>query len=205
MGPKKMNGRFPHIFLIRTGVTSLDLQGRLCGRLDIPLAPEGEYQIDRVAEQLASRSISLVVSAPGMASVQTARRLAMVWKSKTRAIEELVNIDFGLWHGRCIDELHSTQPRVLKCLEERPETVCPPQGEPVALAQSRVSAALERLGTKYGNRLLAVAVPGPIAAIVRAAYLGQHELDETGMGLWWESTEQRGWFEFPGNKPLAVR
>jgi phosphoserine phosphatase len=186
----------PHVLLVRSGVSTLDLQGRISGRLDVPLAPEGEFHVAQLAAELAGQPVAAVVSSTAMTSVQTAEVLARQWKVRVRALPELANVDFGLWHGRCVEELQQTQPRLLKCLEESPELVCPPKGEPIVEARKRVRAVLAGLGSKYGNRLVAITVPGPIAAIIRSLYQGRTDFDETGMSLWWDAVGHESWFEF---------
>ncbi len=192
--------KLPNILLIRTGITSLDIQCRVWGCLDIPLAPEGESQMDQTAGHLASRGVYAVVSAPGLASRQSAKLLAEAWKSKKRVEDGLQNIDFGLWHGKSINELRETQPRILKCLEERPEMVCPPNGEPVLDFRVRILATLESLGSRYGNRQIAIVAPGPVSAVIRAIYLGHSSFDENGTAIWWDSTTLSVWHEFSGRE-----
>jgi broad specificity phosphatase PhoE len=193
----------PHILLVRSGVSALDLQGRISGRLDVPLAPEGEYHVSQLVTELAGQPVAAVVSSTAMTSVQTAEVLAKVWKVRLRTMPELANVDFGLWHGRCVEELQQTQPRILKCLEESPELVCPPKGEPIVEARKRIRTALAALGSKYGNRLVAVTVPGPVAAMIRGLYQGRQDFDETGISLWWDAVGQESWFEF-SSRQLAL-
>lgn len=186
----------PHVLLVRSGVTTLDLQGRISGRLDVPLAAEGEFQVGQLAAELAGHPVAAVVSAPGMSSVQTAEVLAAQWRIRPRTLADLANLDFGLWHGRSVEELQQTQPRLFRCLEENPELVCPPKGEPIVEARRRVRKALSMLGKRHGNRLVTVVVPGPIAAIIRGLYLDRNDFDETGAALWWEPLSREAWFEF---------
>jgi len=192
------------MILIRTGITTLDIQFRVWGRLDIPLAPEGEVQLDQTAGRLATRGVYAVVSSPGLASRQSAKLLASAWRSKRRVETDLQNIDFGLWHGRCIGELRETQPRILKCLEERPDLVCPPKGEPVQEFRARIHGVLESLGRRYGNRLISIVSPGPVTAMIRAIYLGHTGFDECGTNLWWDSTDQPVWYEFSGGQEVLA-
>lgn len=192
--------QFPGMILVRAGVTCLDLQGRLTGTLDLPLAPEGEYQVQQMVEQLQGRPIGAVLSAPGLAALSTANPLARAFRLRPRVLEGLENIDFGLWHGRCADELQQTQPRLLKCLEETPDAVCPPQGEPLKDFRERIRQALAELPSKYSGRLVAVVVAGPVAAMIRSLHSGRNDFDEIGLGLWFDAVSQAGWIDLPAGK-----
>src|SRR5436189_277446 len=75
--------------------------------------------------------------------------------------------DHGLWHGKLVDELKHSQPRVYRQLQDHPETVCPPEGEPVGMAQARVRVGLDRLLRKHRSGTVALVVPEPLYSLVQ--------------------------------------
>jgi broad specificity phosphatase PhoE len=176
------------IVVVRAGSTEFDEQGRIKGTLDIPLSESGVSQVGRLVGELHSTPIDHIYASPLLAAQQTAESLAADHRLKVKTLDELQNLDHGLWHGKLIDEVRVSQPRVFRQLQEHPETVCPPQGEPVGAALDRVRELLSRLLRKHRSGTVAIVVPEPIATFVRAA-LGQGELGD----LWKAECECSGW------------
>ena len=119
------------LILIRPGKTDFDEQRRIIGNLDIPLNEFGTDQIARTANELKDQSIDIVYTSPCQASAQTADVLSKVLGLKVKSLNKLRNLDHGLWQGKLIDEVRSTQRKVYRQWQEQPDTVCPPEGETV--------------------------------------------------------------------------
>jgi broad specificity phosphatase PhoE len=156
--------------LIRPGSTDFDEQGRIKGTLDIPLSEVGVQQVGRLVGDLHDRPIDHLYSSPCRSAEQTAKALAVDHKLKIKLLEELQNLDHGLWHGKLIDEVKHSQPKVFRQLQDHPETVCPPDGEPVGDAMSRAKALVQRLQRKHKTGTVALVVPEPLASLVVAAF-----------------------------------
>jgi broad specificity phosphatase PhoE len=172
-----MNKIVPDLLLIRTAATEIDLQGRLCGQLDVPLAEEGLSQARTTARDLADSKIKLIFRAPCMAAMQTSELLAAKWGARVKVDKALRNIDYGLWHGRTLSELRTNQPRVFRSWMEHPEAICPPNGEPIQLVCERVEAFLKKIQRKYPTTKIAIVASAPIISIL-AALCGSGELSE---------------------------
>jgi broad specificity phosphatase PhoE len=98
-------------------------------------------------------------------------------------LDQLHNLDHGLWQGMLVDDVKAKQPKVYRQWQEQPETVCPPQGETVRAAKARVAAAMLKLLKKHKSaRLVAVVVPEPLASVVR------HVLRNDELGDLWHSS-----------------
>src|SRR5262245_38995032 len=126
------------ILLIRPGSTDLDEQGRIKGTLDVPLSQQGTAQVAKAVGELSGHSIDAIYSAPTTCCQQTATALAGDRRVKIKRIDGLHNLDHGLWHGKLIDEVRQTQPKVYRQWQENPELVCPPAGESLSAARKRV-------------------------------------------------------------------
>jgi phosphoserine phosphatase len=176
------------IVVVRAGSTDFDEQGRIKGTLDIPLSESGLTQVGRLVGELHQTQIDHIYASPLLSAKQTAEALATDHRLKVKTLDDLQNLDHGLWHGKLIDEVRVSQPRVFRQLQEHPETVCPPQGEPVGACVDRVRELLSRLLRKHRSGTVAIVVPEPIASFVRAA-LCQCELGD----LWKAECEACGW------------
>jgi broad specificity phosphatase PhoE len=179
------------ILVVRAGSTEFDEQGRIKGTLDIPLSEGGLSQVGRLVGELHAAPIQHIYASPCRSAQQTAEALAQDHKLKVKTLDELQNLDHGLWHGKLIDEVRVSQPRVFKQLQEHPETVCPPQGEPVGAAVERVRALVSRLLRKHRSGTVAVVVPEPVATFVRVV-VSQCELGD----LWKAECNGCGWEKF---------
>ena len=176
------------ILLVRPGSTDFDEQGRIKGTLDIPLSEAGSLQVTRIVQELHETKIDQVYSSPCRCAEQTAAILAADHKLRVKQLSDLQNLDHGLWHGKLIDEVRHGQPKVYRQLQEHPETVCPPDGEPLGIAFDRVKAALERLLKKNRAGTIALVVPEPLFTLVRCL------LEDAEVGdLWKAECEEGGW------------
>src|SRR5262245_13459926 len=176
------------MIVVRAGSTEFDEQGRIKGTLDIPLSEAGQGQVGRLINELRQIPINQIYSSPCRSAQQTAESLAADHRLKVKVLDELQNLDHGLWHGKLIDEVRVSQPKVFRQLQDHPETVCPPQGEPVGNAVERVKSLVSRLLRKHRSGTVAVVVPEPVASFVCAA-LKQVELGD----LWKAECEVGGW------------
>lgn len=154
------------ILLIRPGATEFDEQGRIIGTLDIPLSELGVKQAEELADRSASHDVKAIFSSPSLAAQQTAEILAKKHNRKAKVRDAIRNIDMGLWQGKELEELRSTQPKIAKQWEEHPETVCPPEGEPVEEVLPRVQAFLRKLQKKHKSGTIAIVVADPLAKVI---------------------------------------
>lgn len=180
------------VIIVRPGSTEFDEQGRIKGSLSIPLSAQGCEQVERTVGELHAQSVQMIYSSPCESAQQTANRLGKVCDARIKIVDQMRNLDLGLWNGKRIDELKQTQPKLYRQWQEHPETVCPPNGETLEQAQTRVRKVLLRIIRKYREGTVAVVVPEPLASIVRSL------LRSTDLGdLWkaecicgqWESIE----------------
>jgi probable phosphoglycerate mutase len=134
------------VFFVRHGTH--DLLGRmLCGRMPgLALNRAGEEQAERVAGRLARERIAAVYASPLERARETAAPIARAFGLETRIAEALNEIDFGDWTGVPFRDLEH-DPQWHRWNEARGRH-CPPNGETMQQAQSRVvvwlSAVVER-------------------------------------------------------------
>lgn len=191
------------IVLIRPGATDFDEQGRIKGSLDIPLNENGNHQVAQAADELTALNIDNIYTSPCRSAQQTADALGRRLDVKVKPLDKLKNLDHGLWHGKLIEEVRQTQPKVYRQWQERPETVCPPGGETLAHAQERLGEVISKLTKKHKNGTIAVVVSEPVASLFR------NSLDATAVGDLWQAERDRGTWEMieietkkNGSKPI---
>ena len=156
------------IVLVRPGATDFDEQGRIKGSLDIPLSKNGAIQVARTAGDLAQISIDTIYASPCQCALQTAAALAEGRNIKVKTLDKLRNLDHGLWHGRRIEEVRQTQPKVYRQWQDHPESLSPPEGESVQSAADRVRSMLAKIVKKHHGGVVALVASEPLASVIRS-------------------------------------
>jgi probable phosphoglycerate mutase len=178
------------VVLIRPGCTDYDQQRRIQGNLDVPLNEQGAAEIDQVVEQLRQRGVALdaLYCSCGEPAGETGQRIAEALGVKLRKLDNLQNVNLGLWQGMLTDEVRIRQPKVYRQWQEQPECVCPPEGEMIGRAAQRVQAAMSRLLKRHKDGTIGLVVPEPLASLVRR-WLGSGVLGD----LWKAAAERAPW------------
>lgn len=176
------------IVLIRPGATDYDQQGRIQGVLDVPLSDEGAHEVTRLSQELKDHRLEAIYASDCERARQTAAGVAQALGIKVKSLDNLQNLDHGLWQGMLVEDVKRKQPKVYRQWQEQPESICPPEGEMLAEAQERVRNALGRLLRKHKQGKLGLVVPEPLASLVRA-YLLHGEVGD----LWRAATEHGTW------------
>ena len=159
------------VILVKSGSTELDDQGRISGSLDLPLSDSGREEASQLAGLLEGLDVKAVHSAACLAAQQTGRLIAKACgKSKLRVEESWVNLDHGLWHGRCLEEVKENAPKFYRQWQEHPESICPPGGETFAEVIQRCQSAVERLLRKRKSGTVVVVAPQPLLGILEQVF-----------------------------------
>jgi len=184
------------VLLIRPGATLYDEQNRVQGILDIPLTERGRAEATRLANSLAEAQDSTPLAAlycgPGENVIRTAEIIGKALGLKPRRIEELRNLDQGLWQGLQIEEIKRRNTKLFRQWIDDPRTICPPQGETVENAMDRVRTALRPLIRRHQEgEFFGLVVGEPLARLV-SCYLRRAlrpQLDELLPCCGWERLE----------------
>jgi len=156
------------VALIRPGCTDFDDQGRIQGTLDLPINPVGQQEVKGLVPVLQPFDLEYIYSSPCQSAYESAKVLGAGLKLKVKKLEAFRNLDHGLWQGMPIDEIKRKHPSVFRQAQEHPEMVCPPQGEVVEDALSRVQEAVQKILRKHRDGKIALVVPEPLATVVRS-------------------------------------
>jgi probable phosphoglycerate mutase len=161
------------LVVIRSGTTDYDLQGRIRGNLNIPLAPAGIAAAEAAARHLSAALPVALYTSPTRCSVETADLIGAATSLVPRRVPSLAGLDLGLWQGMLVSEIRRRQPRLARHWEEDPWTVVPPDGEPLAAARDRIAAAIGKILSRHPEGPVAVVVPAPIDRIIREVISGE--------------------------------
>jgi probable phosphoglycerate mutase len=188
------------IVLIRPGATDYDVQGRVRGQLDIPLNTQGFEEVNREVESLRSGSIRLdaLYYAPCRPAVETAEAISRALKVRSREIDALRNLDYGLWQGMKIEEIRTRQPKIYRQWQEIPDCICPPEGETIEEAETRVMDWLRRLHRRHQGETIGLVVAEPMASIIKRL------ITHAPLGDLWKAEMRHGQLEILQWEPKAI-
>jgi broad specificity phosphatase PhoE len=158
------------VVLIRPGATSYDEQNRVQGILDIPLSERGRGEVSQMAEELvrslAGSRLAALYCGPCENVIRTAELVGKTMGLRPKRIDDLRNLDHGLWQGLQIDEIRRRNTRVFRQWIEDPATICPPQGETVGSAMERIKTAFRPLLRRHPREPIGVVVGEPLGRMV---------------------------------------
>ncbi len=177
------------IILVRPGATNFNDENRIQGTLDVPLNREGTDEVERIAEGLSSREVDAVYAPSCQPAFDTAKAIATALDVKLRRLDRMRNLDFGLWQGMLVDEVRRKHPRVYRQWQDRPESICPPEGETLPEAAQRIEAAMAKLIKRHKEETFVLVLPEPIASLVR------YHFDQAELGDLWKANQEHGQWE----------
>lgn len=177
------------VVLIRPGATDFDRQGRIQGTLAIPLNAEGGHEVEQLVDQLRDQGIETLYTSDTQPALQSAEMLAAAIGVKLKKMDNMHNLDHGLWQGSLIDDVRRKQPKVYRQWQGQPDSICPPEGETVDKARARIQSAVKRIFKKHKQGTVGLVVPEPLATLVRC------HLSNAAPGDLWAATEGHGRWE----------
>lgn len=156
------------IVLIRPGCTDYDDQSRLIGSLEMPMNNKGHEQVSCIVDSLQElgHKLEAVFTSPADPACSTARAIAdAMGNPKLKKLEELGNVNQGLWQGLPEADVRKRYPKVFRNGREKPQSICPPEGETLSDACLRMQKTLNKAIRKY--KVFAIVVGEPIATVIR--------------------------------------
>ncbi len=162
------------LVVIRHGPTAWNAEGRIQGRSDVPLSPEGRAAAGawRLPPGIGGADWVLR-SSPLIRARETAALLHP--KGDWGAEPALIEMNWGAWEGRLLAELRAADGTAMAAAEARGLDFRPPGGESPRDVQGRLASLLAALATA-GAPCLAVTHKGAI----RALYAWARGWDMTG-------------------------
>ena len=144
------------LVLVRHGETEYNRADVFRGRVDLPLNERGREQAGAAARYLEGEAFEAFYSSPLTRSMQTARAIAAPHGAEVEALDPFIDVDYGEWSGKSIEEIRRTWPREFAAWAENPEEAVFPGGESVSEVRERLRRGLEMLASRHEGRVLLV-------------------------------------------------
>jgi broad specificity phosphatase PhoE len=171
------------LIMIRHATTAWNEKRRLQGHVDICLSAKGraEAALWRLPDEFAG---GRWVSSPLLRAVQTARALGAL---RLACEPRLVEMDWGEWEGRTIDELRLNDPEHMHEVEQRGLDFNAPGGESPRQIQDRLAPWLKEIAGERRD-VVAVCHKGVVRALYAKA-VGWNMLGRPPLKLDWSAAQ----------------
>jgi probable phosphoglycerate mutase len=160
------------LVLVRHAVTA-HTGPLLSGRMpEIDLSEKGRAQAEAAAERLSVLPVAAVYASPIERTTQTAQLIAKLHGLPVRALDGVIEADYGEWTGGKIVDLAKTEE--WKVVQVAPSRARFPGGETIRAMQARTVAALDDVVAAHPHEtVVVVSHADPIKSAI-AHYTGMH-------------------------------
>ncbi|MDD2954880.1 MAG: histidine phosphatase family protein [Oscillospiraceae bacterium] len=140
------------LYLIRHAKSMGNLKQLFQGRVDMPLCPEGEEQLEKLALRCRDIPFDIVYSSPLERAFKTALAVCRFHDLQPVTDPELIEISVGEWEGKPLAWIRENFPAQFECWYETPHLYQAPGGEAMSQVRERMSRAVLRiLGENEGK------------------------------------------------------
>lgn len=158
------------LYLVRHGETAWNREGRYQGHMDVPLAPEGLREAERLAQRLSSVAFDAIFSSDLSRCLATAEAIAALQKDARRdgvAVDRrLREMAYGRWEGLTLAEVRGRYPDELAAYQRDAVGTRLEGGESFADVMARVRKFIDERIELRSGRLLVVTHGGTLKAVL---------------------------------------
>ena len=161
------------ILLAGAGSTAWEDEQRLLGSRSLPLSERGRQEVRSIAEQLAEMPVRTIYTAHSRHCLESARILAEGGRTRVRCLDDLGEVNHGLWEGLALSDLERCYARAYRAWRADPASVRPPDGETIAQAYGRVKRALGWILRRHREQLVGIVAPRLLRALIQCCLRGR--------------------------------
>ena len=179
------------LILVRHGQTDWKKQNRVQGSLDIPLNNEGTEEAKALASELSKQKIDAIYSSPSSCCFSTACEIATPHKLKVKKINELSELNQGVWQGLLLSSIKKRYKKQYSIWKTTPTAGRPPNGESLRDACDRTISLMHKIVDKHKDESICF-VSGEMVLSIIKCYLKNLDLDK----MWQFTSEKTRWEAF---------
>jgi broad specificity phosphatase PhoE len=158
-----------HLYLIRHGTTTMNVENRYRGRRDVPLDAQGYQDAVDAARRLSDVGLAAVYTGPLRRTIATAQIIADEARvPDLRILHGLNNVDYGVWEGMTSAEAEQYDPEAFALYRASPAHAACPIGERLRDAQDRIVSALRLIGSRHAGETVAAVTHAVMIRLVVA-------------------------------------
>jgi len=163
------------LYLIRHGETDLNKPGIFFGNKDVGLNQIGKKQSEELEKAMDNIELDVIISSPLRRCIETAKGIASRKGLVINVIDELREMDFGLWEGYHYDDVARLYPDEWKKGMEDWRSMHPTNGECFKDFYSRVCNAIRTIIESYDGKNVALITHVGCMRVIVSDLLGLKE------------------------------
>src|SRR5579872_7384303 len=144
------------LLLIRHGRTQSNIDNVYSGRTDEEMNAEGYIQLDKLSHRLKNMPITEIYSSPLRRTYTTAKQVAKELSISCKILEELTEIDLGIWQGLSREKVKRAWPQLWDQQLVDPGKIALPNGETFQQTMDRAIGAFENIAKTNINKCAAI-------------------------------------------------
>ncbi len=160
------------VYLVRHGQTAWNKEEIFRGRTDVPLDDTGLREAALAGGYLKEKEISAIYSSPLSRARQTAEEIARFHPLKVQPLEGIIDMSFGSWEGRSLQEVRQTDGERFRQWKEEPHLLKIPGGETLEEVRIRSMAALEQVIRRHSEKTIVLVSHRVINKVIICGILG---------------------------------
>lgn len=169
------------IFLVRHTQTVGNVEKRLTGRTDYEITPKGQKYIKALTDTLANTKFDNIYCSTSKRTYKTIEPLAKLNKKEIIELEDLCEMDFGIYDGWKWDDVNKINPQIHKIHLETNEIKNIPNQESTETVANRMYNCIYKLSKEnLGKTILicshGVAIEAFLRKILNKSFLEDKQL-----------------------------
>ena len=154
------------LYLVRHGRVAEGHTDRYHGHDDIGLSPEGEQQLNKLAQYLEPAPLAAVYATNLRRTQDGASRLCQGRGLEPQVIPEFREIHFGVWEGLTFAEISERYPEELNSRFKDLANFRIPEGESLSDVRDRVVPRLKKLVAEHPGQSLALVAHAGVNRVI---------------------------------------
>jgi broad specificity phosphatase PhoE len=143
------------IYVVRHGETVWNKKEVFRGRKDVPLNETGKRQAQLAGRYFSDKDITMILSSPLTRALETAQGISDATGAPIVKIDELTDMDFGIWEGLALKEVEKLYREELDIWRNFPQKFRARDGENLRDVRRRVEKAFQKIPSdKKGSFVL---------------------------------------------------
>lgn len=143
------------IFIVRHTETIGNVEKRLAGRKDYEITENGEKLIDKLTRELRNVKFDKIYSSKSQRAIKTVHPLAILNKLEIEELEELQEMDFGIYDGWKWEDINKIHPEINQTKNKINEICGIPEQETMEQVAERMYKCITEIAlSNIGNTIL---------------------------------------------------